>query len=380
MSERRVAATAPRDGFDIAEFTGEPALYLKPLCPCWGEQARALRESGAARPLLGDGAWSLLEILWRRDGAILSCILPAAEVAAWQTGLEGPARDRAARLLTGIETPPVTAPGCELPWPRVMGILNVTPDSFSDGGRFAGPAAAIAAGLALRDAGADIVDVGGESTRPGAEPVPADVEAERVVPVIAALAREGCLVSVDTRHATVMAAAMAVGASIINDVTALTGDRDSLGFAVSCDAPLVLMHMRGEPRTMQWDPQYDDVVLDVFDELQGHMLGCTSAGIDAGRLVLDPGIGFGKTGRHNLELLADMTVLHGLGRPVLLGASRKSFIGRLDEGAATDARLAGSLAVAQAAADRGAAVLRVHDVAETRQMLRLRAAMHEPRG
>jgi dihydropteroate synthase len=262
-----------------------------------------------------------------------------------------------------------------MPWPRIMGILNVTPDSFSDGGRFADPEAAVAAGLALHEAGADIVDIGGESTRPGAEPVTQGEEADRVVPVIEALARAGCTVSVDTRHAAVMQAALAAGATMINDVTALTGDPGALGFAASCAVPVVLMHMQGEPRTMQADPSYTDVSLDVFDELQAYLRGCETAGIAPQRLIVDPGIGFGKTLAHNLTLLADLTLLHGLGRPVLLGASRKSFIGRLDGGRPADARLAGSLAVAQAAADHGAAILRVHDVAETRQMLRLRAAL-----
>ena len=253
--------------------------------------------------------------------------------------------------------------------PRIMGIVNVTPDSFSDGGAFLDPQAAIAHGLALLAEGADILDVGGESTRPGAQPVSEDEERRRVLPVIRGLADAGATVSVDTRHAAVMRAAVAAGAAIINDVTALAGDPDSLQTAAEAAVPVVLMHMQGQPQTMQADPRYRDVVLDILDALEARIGACEAAGIPRARVVVDPGIGFGKTVAHNADLLARLSAFHALGCPILLGASRKSFIGRLDGDAPADRRLPGSLAAALQALNQGAQILRVHDVAATRQAI-----------
>jgi dihydropteroate synthase len=249
-----------------------------------------------------------------------------------------------------------------------MGVLNVTPDSFSDGGAFRDPGAAVEHGLALAAAGAAIVDVGGESTRPGAEPVDEDEERRRVVPVVKALSDAGCLVSIDSRRAGVMAAAIDAGARVLNDVGALEGP-GCLDVAARSRLPVVLMHKRGEPRTMQQAARYDHVLLDVYDYLAARLAACAAAGIPAARLALDPGLGFAKTADHNLTILGHLGLLHGLGCPLLIGVSRKSFIGRWAGGAAAHDRLGGSLAASLHAVARGAQLLRVHDVHETAQAL-----------
>lgn len=253
--------------------------------------------------------------------------------------------------------------------PLVMGIVNVTPDSFSDGGHWLDAGAAIAHGLQLEAEGADILDIGGESTRPGAEPIGVEEELRRVIPVIAALAKQVRVpISIDTRNAEVMRRAADAGARIINDVAALGYDPDALRVAAETGLPVVLMHAQGDPRTMQLDPRYDDVVLDVCDWLAARISVCEAAGIPRARIVVDPGIGFGKTLDHNLALIGSLGILHGLGCPILLGASRKSFIGHLTGAEALD-RLPGSIATALLGAAQGVQILRVHDVAATRQAL-----------
>ncbi len=256
-----------------------------------------------------------------------------------------------------------------------MGIVNVTPDSFSDGGQFAETSAAIDHGLRLVEEGADIIDVGGESTRPGAVPVSVAEEIDRTIPVVGALAKAGARVSIDTRHAVTMAAAIDAGATIVNDVTALTGDPNSTAVVAGRRVPVVLMHMRGEPRTMQARPHYDDAVADIRAYLAKRLAACLAAGIAEDAIALDPGIGFGKTVAHNLELLRGLPALATLGRPLLVGASRKSFIGKLSTDAPATDRLGGSLAAALFAAANGARLLRVHDVAETRQALAISQAL-----
>ena len=250
-----------------------------------------------------------------------------------------------------------------------MGIVNVTPDSFSDGGQHAETDTAIAHGRRLREEGADILDIGGESTRPGAAPLAPEAEMRRVIPVIRALAADGALVSVDTRRAAVMRAALAAGARIVNDVTALTGDADSLAAVRDSGASVVLMHMLGDPQTMQVNPVYADVVREVCAYLAERVQACRAAGLGADRIAVDPGIGFGKTVEHNLALLAGTPRLRALGVAVLVGASRKSFIGKLSRGEPAPERVAGSVAAALAAIERGAHIVRVHDVAATRQGL-----------
>ncbi len=258
-----------------------------------------------------------------------------------------------------------------------MGVVNVTPDSFSDGGEAFDPEAAVRRGLALLADGADIIDVGGESTRPGALPVSEAEEIRRVLPVVRELAASGALVSIDTRHASVMEAAIGAGATIVNDVTALTGDERSLEVVAQSDVCVVLMHMKGEPRTMQVDPRYRNVATDVSRWLSHRVGVCEAAGMSRNRLAVDPGIGFGKTLEHNLEILAQLGVYKSLGCALLIGVSRKSFIGRLCEDERVGGRLGGSLAAGLAAIQQNAHILRVHDVAETRQAIRVWRAISE---
>jgi dihydropteroate synthase len=263
--------------------------------------------------------------------------------------------------------PPIA--GIEGPWPLVMGIVNVTPDSFHDGGRRLDPQAAIEHGRTLADAGAAILDVGGESTRPGAKEVTEEEELARVMPVVEALAADGHVVSVDTRKAAVMARAVSAGARMINDITALRHDPQSLAVAARLDVPVVLMHSRGEPAHMQSLTQYDDLIANVLAELAARVKACLAAGMNKHHLIIDPGLGFAKDAGQSARLLSHMAEFHRLECPVLIGASRKSFIGELAGAARTDDRLPGSLAAALWAAQQGAAILRVHDVAETIQAL-----------
>jgi dihydropteroate synthase len=251
----------------------------------------------------------------------------------------------------------------------IMGIVNVTPDSFSDGGAFFDTARAVAHGLELAAAGADILDVGGESTRPGSDPVPEPEELRRVVPVVRALAeRGGVAVSVDTTKAAVAAAALAAGATIVNDVSALRFDPALAGVVARAGALLVVMHMQGAPRTMQLDPRYDDLLGEVRAELSAALGRAAAAGVDPEQVLVDPGIGFGKTLEHNLALIDRLGELAALGRPILVGPSRKAFIGRLT-GAPPAERQEGTIAACCLAAARGAHVVRVHDVAAVRRAL-----------
>ena len=258
------------------------------------------------------------------------------------------------------------------PRPLVMGIVNVTPDSFSDGGRYASADAAVAHALELVRQGADILDVGGESTRPGSQPISVEEELHRVVPVVERLAAQTAVpISVDTSKAAVARACLAAGAHIINDVAALTGDPDMPAAVRDGGAGVVLMHMQGTPATMQLHPTYGDVVAEVAAYLQERLQAAAALGIQAARVALDPGIGFGKTRDHNLEILARLAELQRLGRPVCLGVSRKGFLGRLFD-RPVDQRLAGGLAVVCHAMSRGAVqIVRVHDVAQTHDAVRM---------
>ncbi len=260
----------------------------------------------------------------------------------------------------------------------VMGILNVTPDSFSDGGQFLDHAAAVRHGVTMAEQGAAILDVGGESSRPGAQPVPVDEELRRVLPVIAELVRlTPCLISVDTTKAIVAEQAVAAGAHIINDITALTGDPAMAEVARRSGAGVVLMHMRGTPGTMQADPRYGAVVSEVCDYLRDCVQSLVRAGLRREQLAVDPGIGFGKTVEHNVELLRGLPMLVELGYPVLVGVSRKSFLGKLT-GCGVEDRLAPSLAALAYAIWRGAHILRVHDVKESCEAARLLAMFGAP--
>ena len=351
----------------LADVPADADLYLRPA---------ALTAPGPdALPLAGGAvAFGAVEVIAARYGDRIRHVTLAAEVAAAAlTALPDPLAARAhaqfERLIA--PRPAMPLPGLDrslsFARPLLMGVLNVTPDSFSDGGRHAMPDQAVAHAEAMIEAGADIIDIGGESTRPGASPVWEGEERDRVLPVIERLAGCGAALSIDSRNASVMEAALRAGAHMLNDVSALAHDPRSLAVAAAASGPVVLMHSRGEPATMQQDPTYDDVLLDVFDALAGRIAACEAAGIDRARLIVDPGIGFAKSLRHNLDLIDGLSLFHSLGCPLLLGVSRKTFIGALSRGEPPDGRLAGSLAAALAGLDRGGQVLRVHDVAETRQ-------------
>lgn len=313
--------------------------------------------------------------------------LPLAGGPLWFSEVAVHAPGAAPRLIPVAEVPEgalvaLTAPraplcGLVLDRPRLMGILNVTPDSFSDGGRHDGLDAAVAQAEALAAAGADILDIGGESTRPGAEPVALATEMARTIPVIEALRARGypLPISIDTRNAAVARAALAAGAGLFNDVSALTHDPDSLAVAAETGAAVCLMHAQGDPRTMQDAPTYADVLTDVVAYLEGRVAAAEAAGIPRDRIMVDPGIGFGKTADHNLALTRGLAILHSLGCPILYGASRKRFIGAIGGAPVPDGRAPGSIAVALEALRQGAQVLRVHDVKETRQAVLLWTAL-----
>jgi len=336
-------------------------VYLRPLDGAGGSGRRPER----------------CEVVIRRGAGTTAVAAPTRDVLAWAAGESEALVRHVTATLDAIAARRAPFAGLASDRPLIMGVVNVTPDSFSDGGAFLDAGRAIDHGRRLVAEGADIVDVGGESTRPGAVPVSADSEMARVLPVVRALAAEGFTVSIDTRRAAVMRAALDAGARIVNDVTALAGDPASPGVAAAAEVPVVLMHMQGEPGTMQNDPHYADAALDVYDHLRARVAACEAAGIPRGRIAVDPGIGFGKTVEHNLRILGRLDLLLGLGCSIVLGVSRKSFIGRLSRGEPPAERLAGSLAAALAGMVRGADILRVHDVAATRQALAVWRAIAE---
>lgn len=324
--------------------------YYRPLA-----QIGATRPPGA-RPLAGGWAWFTHAEMRKRSGP--RRVVPAEAVPS--------------TLLDAWTAPRAPVAGLSMDQPRLMGILNVTPDSFSDGGQFHAVGDAVAQGRALVTAGADILDIGGESTRPGAAEVPEGDEIARTAPIIIAM-RDTWRgpISIDTRKAAVASAALEAGATVVNDVSALSYDPALAGVVADSDAPVVLMHAQGDPATMQDDPSYDDVLLDVYDYLAARVAMAEAAGIARDRIVVDPGIGFGKTVEHNLALLQGLSMFHGLGCAILLGASRKRFIGALGEAPEVTARVPGSLAVALAGMAQGVQITRVHDMIETKQAVTL---------
>ncbi|MGH6883476.1 MAG: dihydropteroate synthase [Hypericibacter sp.] len=350
------------------ERESDRRLYLFPEGILSGAAARDAVKAGQALKLAG-GPLAFTHIaLIERDAkrrASQPFGLPAFE--RWMAGQPLARRRALAKRLDQLTAARPRFAGLAMDRPRIMGVINVTPDSFSDGGRFLDAGKAIAHGEALVEAGAEILDIGGESTRPGAEPVSADEEIRRVVPVIEALRKTGIALSIDTRHARVMAVAVGAGAKIINDVTALTGDPDSLRVAAASGAGVVLMHMRGEPRTMQKNPRYREAALDLYDYFTERLDTAEAAGLSRRRIAIDPGIGFGKAIAHNQDILNRLALLHGLGCPILLGVSRKSFIAKLSRGEDAGHRLPGSLAAALWGLKAGVQMIRVHDVAETAQ-------------
>jgi dihydropteroate synthase len=321
-----------------------------------------------------DLLFAAAEIISREDERVKRRRISAREIG------DAIAHDpKLSSLITRVCMPRAPLAGLALDRPRIMGIVNVTPDSFSDGGRYLTPAAAIEHALRLEAEGADILDIGGESTRPGAEPVSLDMELGRILPVLEGLAgRTRALLSIDTRKAEVMRRAAAAGVHLINDISALAYDERSLTVAAETGLPVLLMHARGDPQSMQKDPRYADVLLDVYDELARRIEACERSGIRREKLIVDPGIGFGKTLEHNLSLLSGLSLFHGLGCAIALGVSRKSFIGRLT-GAAAEDRLPGSIAGALLGIAQGVQIVRVHDVAATRQALMVWEAANDRR-
>jgi dihydropteroate synthase len=364
VSKKGPIALAALAGIDAT------SLWLRPVGVLRGAAAAMAIETGSALPLAGGPlAFLLIEALALRDGKLVAAPATPTALHGWAAAQGAAIAARVTGQLAALTAKRPAWAGLALDRPLVMGIVNVTPDSFSDGGDFADPDSAIAAGRAMLGAGADIIDIGGESTRPGSAPVPQEEEIARVVPVIAALADSGAVVSIDTRHAAVMAAALAKGAQIVNDVSALTGDPASRGVVARSGAAVALMHMKGEPATMQREPVYADAPIEVAEYLASRIADCAAAGIAADRIVVDPGIGFGKRKAHNLEILERITLLHALGCGLLLGVSRKSLIGALSNAAPPKERLPGSLAGALHGLSQGIQILRVHDVAATRQAI-----------
>ncbi|QFS83285.1 Dihydropteroate synthase [Roseivivax sp. THAF40] len=306
--------------------------------------------------------------------------LSLAGTALWFTHVERLSRDAAPRRLpaadlpadwhAALTTPRAPIAGVAMDRPQIMGILNATPDSFSDGGQFDQAEAARRHATAMSDAGAAFIDIGGESTRPGATEVPAEEEARRIMPLIRDLAQRGdAAISVDTRKAGVADAALKAGAALLNDVSGLDFDAEMAPLAARTGAPICVMHSQGGPEIMQNAPQYGDVTLDIYDHLAARIARLTELGLPRDRIVVDPGIGFGKTLEHNLTLLRQLAVFHGLGCPILLGVSRKGFIGTISGERVAAQRAPGSIAAALAGISQGVQILRVHDVAETAQAL-----------
>ena len=359
----------PPPGPALPRLAADARVALRPIALTPADDVAGVSEPLCGGPLrFRDLAVSLRV---GETSAVLPGLAAVAEVRAWAAAAPPRAGERILRCLDNLIAPRSPIAGLDFARPRVMGVLNVTPDSFSDGGRFRDRDAAVAHANRLIEAGADIVDVGGESTRPGAAPVSAEEELDRVLPVLESLRGVPAALSIDTRRAAVMEAALGAGAAIINDVSALTYDPASLAVASASGAPIVLMHSLGDPATMQDAPAYDDVLLDIFDYLEGRIAACVAAGIEHARLAVDPGIGFGKTAAHNFEILRGLTIFHGLGCALALGVSRKSFIARASAGEPADQRLGGSLAAAAWGLARGVQILRVHDVAETAQAVRV---------
>lgn len=328
---------------------------FNPLGLLTGPAAASGIAAGIAFPVAGGPvAFSLVETVSANAAGTHSDYAPAADLPG------------AVAVLGGARAP---FAGIDLSRPVIMGVVNVTPDSFSDGGDFFEPARAIDQALQLASDGAAIIDIGGESTRPGADPMPVADEIARVVPVVEAAVAGGVTVSVDTRRAAVMRAAIDAGARIVNDITALTDDPDAPGVVAASGASAVLMHMQGTPETMQQAPSYRLASHDIFDWLSARVDACAAAGIPRDRIAVDPGIGFGKTDAHNIEILQRAGAFHGTGCAVAIGVSRKSFIGRIAGVENPKDRLGGTIAATMLALSRGVQIHRVHDVAAAAQAI-----------
>jgi len=346
------------------------AIAIRPLGLLSGAAGVEAARRGLAKPLAGGRVlFTACEVFIERAGTVTHCVVSLTEVEDWGAHEGGDLEREVNSVLDRITGSRHAFAGLVLDRPRIMGIVNVTPDSFHDGGRHASTDAAITYGAGLIAAGADAIDIGGESTRPGSEETPEELEIERILPVVQALRGRGAVLSVDTRRTAVMHAALDAGVEVINDVTALSDDPDALRIAAEGRAHVVLMHMQGRPRTMQRRPRYKHAPYEIWRYLRNRVAACVAADITTERIAVDPGIGFGKSDTHNLEILSSAAMLHGTGAIVMVGASRKSFIGRIFKDVPSEARLPGSLAAATMAVGQGVQLLRVHDVIETRQAL-----------
>ncbi len=343
-----------------------PGIYLEPVGLIHGSAAHEAVALGAALPLAGSSYIAFAAVrLWEGEpGNIKHAIVRISTIQA----IDEP---RVQDLLVRLAEPRPPVAGVSMDGPRIMGIVNVTPDSFSDGGDHFEPEAAIAHARKLAAEGADFIDIGAESTRPGSSPVAQDEELQRLLPVLKGLAGLAVPLSADTRKPEVMREAAAAGASVINDVSALSFAPDSLSTAAELKLPTVLLHAQGNPQTMQDNPVYGDVVIEVYDFLESRMEAAAAAGIPRDRIIADPGIGFGKTLANNLSLLQSVAIFHGLGVPLLAGTSRKGFVQKLTGAEGPKEAAAGSIAAALDAVSQGVQIVRVHDVHATCQALSL---------
>jgi dihydropteroate synthase len=365
---------------EIARRGRGARIYLRPT----GFVDAPFGYDGQTMRLAGGLVWfSMVEAIAADEGGrFASALVPVERIEDFSASLPEPQSSAARTQLRRLTAPrgalTLGQRTVRLDQPQVMGILNVTPDSFSSGkGLESDPEGAAAAAVAMAEAGAAIIDIGGESTRPGARIVWEGDEIGRVQPVLERLRHSGLALSIDTRKGQVMEAALAAGAHLINDVAALTWDDEALQVALRSTAPVVLMHHQGNPATMQADPRYRDALLDVYDWLEARIDSVVAAGVARERLLVDPGIGFGKNLRHNLQILNGLSLFHSLGLPIVLGASRKRSIGALSNEAPVEQRLGGSIALALKGAVQGIQILRVHDVFETVQALRVWRGMRD---
>jgi len=345
-------------------------IYLQPLGILRGCNAIEAVKAGHARWLAGGPlAFGIVKIIFRELSAgTRTALIPVAGLDPFMSKLAHVQQDM---ISSGFKKICGKRTALQKKQLLLQGIVNVTPDSFSDGGKYNQPTCAVAHARALIAAGADIIDIGGESTRPGARKISIDEELRRVIPVIEDLSDISVPISIDTRNAEVMNEALKAGATIVNDVSALCHDEKSLAVVQESDCPVILMHSQNRPDNMQDNPAYDDVTLDIYDYLENRIEACITSNIGRDRIIIDPGIGFGKTVDHNIALMSNLSLFHGLGVPIMLGVSRKSFIGHVSGhvsgGAGAADRLSGSLAFGQAGYDLGIQILRVHDVEESRQ-------------
>lgn len=363
---------APLTKPDLGASSTGARIYCRPTC--FVDRPHELGDD--CLRLADTMTWFAAWHISLRDGvSVKSAIVAVPEWNGWIAAMPDRLAQAATAQRTAVARPRGTLQLGErtirLSEPQLMGILNVTPDSFSDGGKHVDPVAAAEAGFAMGAAGAAIIDVGGESTRPGAPPVWEGDEIKRIEGVVSALARGGVAVSIDTRKAAVMEAAIAAGARIVNDISALRYDDRAMEVVVHAGCPVVLMHAPSAKSDPHEGGAYPHVLLDVYDMLAERVVACVAAGIEPAKIIVDPGIGFGKGVGDNLTLVGGLALFHTLGCPILFGASRKRMIGALDNEAAADQRLGGSIALHYQAATQGAQLLRVHDIAENRQALRV---------